>query len=59
LVGLPSPSSTDVGYVLGKWLGKEAAAARSEDGIIVASPWHTDHFHVRFREEGRVGFGPR
>jgi len=43
-----------------KWLGKEAAAALSEDGIIVASPWHTDHFHVRFRgEEGRVGFGPR
>lgn len=40
-----------------KWLKDEAATALSEDGIIVASPWHTDHFHVRFRgEEGRSGF---
>ncbi len=40
-----------------KWIKEEGAAALSEDGIIVASPWHTDHFHVRFRgEEGRVGF---
>jgi hypothetical protein len=40
-----------------KWLGDEASTALSEEGIIVASPWHTDHFHVRFRgEEGRVAF---
>ena len=40
-----------------KWIKTEGAAALSEDGIIVASPWHTDHFHVRFRgEEGRIGF---
>lgn len=32
----------------------EALAALSEDGVVVASPWHTDHFHVRFRgEQGR------
>jgi hypothetical protein len=42
-----------------KWIKADAAAALSEDGIIVASPWHTDHVHVRFRgEEGRVGFSP-
>ncbi len=34
-----------------RWLKEEAAAALSEDGILVASPWHTDHVHVRFRGE--------
>jgi hypothetical protein len=34
-----------------RWLKAEAAAALSEDGILVASPWHTDHAHVRFRGE--------
>jgi hypothetical protein len=34
-----------------RWLKAEAAAALSEDGILVASPWHTDHVHVRFRGE--------
>jgi hypothetical protein len=35
----------------------EALAALSEDGVVVASPWHTDHFHVRFRgEQGRPLF---
>lgn len=31
--------------------------ALGEDGVIVASPWHTDHFHVRFSgEKGRSLF---
>ena len=35
----------------------DAVAALSEDGIVVASPWHTDHVHVRFRgEQGRPLF---
>ena len=35
----------------------DAVAALSEDGIVVASPWHTDHVHVRFRgEPGRPLF---
>lgn len=35
----------------------DALAALSEDGVVVASPWHTDHFHVRFRgEQGRPLF---
>lgn len=40
-----------------KWLREEAASALSEDGVLVASPWHTDHVHVRFHgEEGRTLF---
>jgi len=40
-----------------RWIDEEGQAALSEDGILVASPWHTDHFHVRFGgERGRPGF---
>lgn len=40
-----------------RWLKEEAAVALSEDGVLVASPWHTDHVHVRFRgEPGRPLF---
>lgn len=40
-----------------RWLKDEAAVALSEDGVLVASPWHTDHVHVRFRgEPGRPAF---
>lgn len=40
-----------------RWLKAEAAAALSEDGVLIASPWHTDHVHVRFRgEPGRPLF---
>jgi hypothetical protein len=37
---------------------KEAAlTALGEDGLLVASPWHTDHIHVRFSgEKGRALF---
>jgi hypothetical protein len=39
------------------FIGDEALAALSDDGVIVASPWHTDHFHVRFKgEKGRSPF---
>ena len=39
------------------FIGDEAIAALSDDGVIVASPWHTDHFHVRFSgEKGRSPF---
>lgn len=34
----------------------DALVALSEDGIVVASPWHTDHFHVRFG--GEKGISP-
>lgn len=37
-----------------QFIGEAALASLSEDGVIVASPWHTDHFHVRFAgEQGR------
>ncbi len=40
-------------------LKEDAVAALSEDGIVVASPWHTDHVHVRFRgEQGRPPLAP-
>lgn len=40
-----------------RWIGEEGEAALSEEGILVASPWHTDHLHVRFSgEPGRPGF---
>ncbi len=40
------------------FIGDEAVAALSDEGIVVASPWHTDHFHVRFKgEKGRSPFG--
>ena len=42
-----------------KWLGSMARDALAEDGIVVASPWHTDHVHVRFSgEKGRAPFMP-
>lgn len=46
------PSLRDRGLI------KEAGVvALGEDGVIVASPWHTDHFHVRFSgEKGRTLF---
>jgi hypothetical protein len=42
-----------------KKLIKEAAlTSLGEDGLMVASPWHTDHIHVRFGgEKGRTPFG--
>lgn len=40
-----------------QFIGEAALASLSEDGVIVASPWHTDHFHVRFAgEQGRSPF---
>ncbi len=41
-----------------KKLIKEAGlVALGEDGVLVASPWHTDHVHVRFSgEKGRSMF---
>ena len=41
-----------------KKLIKEAGlVALGEDGVLVASPWHTDHVHVRFSgEKGRSLF---
>ncbi|MFO0614187.1 MAG: hypothetical protein U0414_16465 [Polyangiaceae bacterium] len=37
------------------FIGEAALGSLSEDGVIVASPWHTDHFHVRFGgEQGRA-----
>jgi len=41
-----------------KKLIKEAGlVALGEDGVLVASPWHTDHVHVRFTgEKGRSLF---
>lgn len=32
-------------------LKEDAQAALSEEGVLVASPWHTDHVHVRFAGE--------
>jgi hypothetical protein len=41
-----APTLKDKGFI------KEAGlVALSEDGILVASPWHTDHLHVRFGGE--------
>ncbi|HTJ85036.1 MAG TPA: hypothetical protein VL400_25130 [Polyangiaceae bacterium] len=38
-------------------LGAAATTMLGEDGVLVASPWHTDHFHVRFwGEKGRAPF---
>lgn len=40
-----------------RWIGDAGYAALSEDGIVVASPWHTDHVHVRWGgEEADPGF---
>ena len=39
-------------------LKESARTALGEEGILVASPWHTDHVHVRFAgEKGRALFG--
>ena len=38
-------------------LGASAGVALGEDGVLIASPWHTDHLHVRFwGEKGRAPF---
>ncbi|MFO0552229.1 MAG: hypothetical protein U0271_27830 [Polyangiaceae bacterium] len=34
-----------------QWIKEGALVALGEDGVLVASPWHTDHFHVRFAGE--------
>ena len=34
-----------------KWIKNDGFAALSEDGLLRASPWHTDHVHVRFSGE--------
>lgn len=34
-----------------KWIKDDARNALSEEGVLVASPWHTDHVHVRFAGE--------
>lgn len=34
-----------------KWIKEAGAVALAEDGVLVASPWHTDHVHVRFGGE--------
>ncbi len=40
-----------------KWIEQAGSVALSEDGVLVASPWHTDHIHVRFSgEKARVLF---
>jgi hypothetical protein len=33
------------------WIADGARGALSEEGVLVASPWHTDHVHVRFAGE--------
>ena len=33
------------------FLKEVAQAALSEEGVLVASPWHTDHVHIRFSGE--------
>jgi hypothetical protein len=41
------------------FIKEDALAALSDEGVIRASPWHTDHFHVRFKgEHGRAPFEP-
>jgi hypothetical protein len=41
-----------------RFLKEAARTALGEEGILVASPWHTDHVHVRFTgEKGRALFG--
>lgn len=52
-------------FLAGQRLGQrrqlkaEALTALGEDGIVVASPWHTDHVHLRFGgEPGRAPFDP-
>lgn len=41
-----------------RFLKEAARTALGEDGILVASPWHTDHVHIRFAgEKGRALFG--
>lgn len=34
-----------------EWIADGARGALSEEGVLVASPWHTDHVHVRFTGE--------
>lgn len=34
-----------------RFIEAPAFAALGEDGVLVASPWHTDHVHVRFAGE--------
>lgn len=34
-----------------RWIKAEGFAALSEDGLLRASNWHTDHIHVRFSGE--------
>jgi hypothetical protein len=34
-----------------EWIADGARGALSEEGVLVASPWHTDHVHVRFAGE--------
>lgn len=34
-----------------RFIEAPALAALGEDGLLVASPWHTDHVHVRFAGE--------
>jgi hypothetical protein len=41
-----------------RFLKEAARTALGEEGILVASPWHTDHVHIRFSgEKGRPLFG--
>jgi hypothetical protein len=48
-----APSLHERGFI------KDAGVlALAEDGVLVASPWHTDHVHVRFAgEQARTLFG--
>ena len=40
-----------------RFLKETARTALGEEGILVASPWHTDHVHIRFSgEKGRAMF---
>ena len=34
-----------------RWIHDEAFGALGEEGLLRASPWHTDHIHIRFRGE--------
>jgi hypothetical protein len=34
-----------------EWIADGARGALSEEGVLVASPWHMDHVHVRFGGE--------
>ncbi len=37
-----------------QWISEEAYGALGEEGLVRASPWHTDHVHVRFSGEPAV-----